>query len=192
MWLYVWTSAVKEAYIGKPSILSYDFTTSAWWWTASSWTSRSSSWFYRSWTYSDWGITAPAEIFTAIPKKIILTYNKVNTSSGTWFAKQGTSESFIFAPYDSSLNYWWFKYNGWSVTKINAWWNPTWNVTWEMDIDSSTTNRTVTHKVTWLSNITDNYWIIKDCWNNGNFYIRVLNLTWSTGSIYIKWVTIEY
>jgi hypothetical protein len=171
--------------------LSYDFTTSSAWWDANG-CPRNSSWFYRNSTRSDGAIFWPSEIFNDTPKKIIITYGKSGASSGTWIWESTTRSNTIWLPRNynelSSM-----EFQAWGVvTSVSVWWNPTWDVTREMNIDSSTTNRTVTHKITWLSDVTDNYWIIKQIRQDQTFIIRIVNWYGSTGSIYIRSATFEY
>lgn len=195
--IYVWTTPVKEVYVGttkvRPTILEYDFTQSDWWWTkSSSWVNRSSSWFYVSWAYASWWlIFPPSEVYQWTPKKIKIDLNRSNTSN-TWTGI-----------WNNWLNYWYFlprnsstirldwNYN-WTITQ-NSVLLGIWDITWELDIDSSTTNWTVTHKITGNNNITDTGWVLKYIWNNQLFGIRLIywnNTSWVWP--YIKKVTIEY
>lgn len=186
---------LKNAYIGEyVAPFTYDFTSSDWWWIASSWTSRDSGGFYRSATYSDGWITAPSEIYKATPKKIIISYNKLTWDCATWIWNLwGSWVPSYKLPYNypsSYLTQMWLERTG-GTSWIALWSNPTGNVDWEMDIDSTTTPRTITHSITWINSFTDNHGILDSLFENQNVWIRIIN-RWRTSDMYITWVTIEY
>ncbi len=191
--IMIWPNGVeKQVRPAWPSNLVYDFTTSDEWWTPSSWTFRDSNWFYRTWSWSDWWIEAPSEVFQATPKKIIISYNKTNATTGTWIWTTWTYNPWYLLPYNyasSSLKQMWVQ-NGWT-TLISLWSNPTGNIDWEMDIDSTTTPRTITHSITWINSFTNNSGVLDSLFNNQSFSIRIVNWT-VTWWLYITWVTIEY
>jgi hypothetical protein len=172
-------------------ILTYDFTQSYWWWTTdSSVVNRDSNWIYNTWTYADTSLTPPSEIYSKwTPKKIIINYNKVNASSWTWLRAWDSWNHNIHLPKQyNSLNY----LSTYNENSIDLWKNPTWNVTWELDIDSSTTNWTVIHKITWCSDVTDTLWSLKYMWKNQVLKLRVINWTNWTWSIYIKSIEFQF
>ena len=187
--VFLWTHQVRP--VIPP--LVYDFTTWTHWRTASSWTSRSSSGFYRTWTWTDGYISAPSEIFDNTPKKITISYNKTHTISGTWVFGSDIVNNSTFFPVDPS-NLYTMQFNrNWTSNNAYIWGNPTWNVNWVMTIDSSTTPRTVTHKVGTLSTEpTEQYWLLNSLWSGEDFRVRIVQWDGWTWSIYITWVTIEY
>lgn len=192
--VYIGTNSMKNAYIGEYIELSYDFTQSDWWWTASSWVSRNSSWFYITWATSAWWIiVSPSEVYQQTPKKIKIDLNRSGTSN-TWtgiWNNWVNSNYWYFLPRNSStIRLDWY-YN-WTITQ-NSVSLGTGDITWELDIDSSTTNWTVTHKITGNNDITDTGWVLKAIWENQLFGIRLIY--WNKTSWvwpYIKKVTIEY
>jgi hypothetical protein len=196
--IYVWSSEVSAVFVGtdkvRPSILEYDFTKSDYGWTSSSWVNRSSSGFYIRWSTAAWWIiVSPNEVYQWTPKKIKIDLNRSNTNN-TW---TGIWNNWI------NGNYWYFLPRNSSTIRLD--WNYNWtitqnsvslgigDITWELDIDSSTTNWKVTHKITGNNNITDTGWVLKYIWNNHLFGIRLIywnNTSWVWP--YIKKVTIEY
>ena len=187
-------------YIGTAWYYYYDFTQSDYWWVQSNksdfwWStvSRNSSWFYiSSWTAQTNCIIAPSEIYRWTPKKIIVNYNKTAASWWTWMYNINDLSTWYFLPRRwDILNRFDFCLNWTVVAENNLWVNPTGDVTWEMDIDSSTTNWTVTHKITGVSNVTDNTWILKATWESQWFTVKITN--WDNNlCVYIKNVTIKY
>ena len=175
-------------------ILTYDFTTSDAWWNAN-WCPRDGWGFYRTNTWSDWGIIWPTEIFQANPKKITIVFNKVNQSSWTLFAGAWCPEDWQYwLPKDYNTQ-WYFTYTqNWAIT--NVWMTtPSWITTWEMNVDQSTTPRTVTHKITWTADIVETSWVLDYIWSvspSGWVYIRIVNRSGSTGSMYIRSFAIAY
>lgn len=179
----------------RPSIqpLTYDFTQSDWWWTDTGGFSRDSNWFYRSWTYSDGFIIAPSEIFNHTPKKITINYNKTGASSWTWFiwvSNWSWVTNVFLPPALDNLN--WFQMWKDEDHTVSLGTNPMWDVTWIMEIDSSTTNWTVTHKIASLSSVIDTYWTVKATWDVQDFRLRIVNWRNWTWSLHLKSITIEY
>ena len=188
--VYIWTNSLKNAYIGEYiTKLEYDFTQSDWWWTKSSTVSRSSSWFYVSWANVDWYITPPSQIYNNTPKKIQIIFNRPDTSCWTGISSSVWNYSYLL-PRNYWINRFDWSYN-WTITQNNISLG-TGDTTWELDIDSSTTNRTITHKITGNSDITETSWILKYMWDNKSIRVRTVhwnsNATWP----YIKKVIIEY
>lgn len=180
--IYVWDKQVRPALI-------YDFTESDWWWTKDSVVTRDSNWFYISSTETNGYIYPPAEVFNHwSPKKIAITFNKTGASSWTWiqipyyliFVSSGSSALTNFRIFSNP-----------NTTDVDMWLNPTWVRTWEMNIDSSTTNRTITHKITWVNDITDTSWVLKTMFTQNSMPIRIVN--WSNASwMKITWVKFYY
>lgn len=189
MWVYIGTSELKNAYIGK--VHEYDFTKSDWWWTLDSWVTRDSNWLYltSSSQYVDSYSAAPNIIYSWTPSKITVTYYKSQSSTGTWIGDWMSAA--VWLPRNQyNLNYLSTNLN-WTISNINLWANPTGNIVWEMDIDSSTTNWTVTHKITWVSAVTETSWALKTLFTNQSLKIRIVD--WKdTTSIRIKSIVIEY
>ena len=193
-----WANAkIKRIYVGDKQVrpaLIYDFTASDWWWVADSWVSRSSSWFYisESWDYKDKNIKAPSEIYNHwTPRKIIIEYSKSWVNTGTWLRSNTSPTNELILPRNpSNLNYLAYTYNGWTTQQLNLWANPTWNVTWELDIDSSTTNRTITHKITWATTVQESSWVLKYLFANKLFYLRLVH--WTSTWLYIKSIKFCY
>ena len=182
-WVSQWTSTkdveLQNAYIGEYVELSYDFTKSSWWWTASSWLTRDSNWYYSTWTSSEQYIEAPAEVFTkGNPTKIIIQYNKTGASSWTWIWTSTYNYAYFVPARNDQLTYLRQIVNSVS-TNISLPNNTTWVCKWEMDIDSSTTNWTVVHKITGNSAITETSWALKYLFNNSYIRLRIVN--WNDG-----------
>lgn len=183
---------LKNAYIGDGLTLEYDFTKSDCWWTYTSWTMRDSNWFYNPTAAWSKYLYPSSDIFGGTPKKIIISYNK--TASNCWIGLHSSTNNYICSlPRNSSyLNQMFFRANN-SDTTQNLGSNPTWDIVWEMDIDSSTTNWTVTHKITWLSSFSETKWILKYFFENKNLQFTLDNFDSSTySSFHLKSIKIEY
>lgn len=187
--IYVGTHKVRPSWGGWTiTTLTYDFTTSADWWTTSDWCLRDSNWWYRSGNWSDWSITAPSEIFDWEPNKIKIYYNKVNASSWTWIWSTdswGTWGILNPAQYHI-LNQMNFERNGSVQWQWNIWANPTWNVVWEMTIDRSVTPRAVTHNINGYTH-TETMGYLNNFWSAEDLKLRIVNRQDWTWSIYITW-----
>jgi len=196
--VYIWTTPVKEVYVWttkvRPTILEYDFTTSDWWWeTSNSDVVRWSKWFYinNSSTFIDRYISAPNNLFSLwVPKKIILVYSKSMTSTWTGIWYSGWTYEYDVPRDRNNLNYLAIVVK-WTPTNYSLGANPTWTVTWELDIDSSTTNWTVTHKITWCSTVTETSWVLKYIFTNNALKIRLVHWT-DTSWLYIQSIRFEY
>lgn len=187
--VYKWTVKVRPV---TPSLV-YDFTQSDAWWNANG-CARDSRWFYRTNSWSDGRIVSPSEVLVATPKKISIVFNKVYQSSGTALGWKDTVQE------------WWYwlplnynqqaqlstRCNG-TDTIYNLSWTPSGVCTWELNIDSSTTPRTVTHKITWLTDVTETSWILDYIWGNWDgVTIRAVNRSSWTWSMCIQSATFEY
>lgn len=187
---------IKRILVGtqqvRPSsspILEYDFTQSDWWWTKTSTVSRSSSWFYVSWANVDWYIYPPSEIYDRTPKKIQIIFNRPDSNS--WTGISNWWNYWYFLP----RNYWVSRFDwayAWTITQNNLQSFGTGAKTWELDIDSSTTNRTITHKITDNNDITDTSWILKYIWDNKIISVRTVHWNTSGAWTYIQKVIINY
>ena len=181
----------KQVY---PAVLEYDFTTWTHWWTpdTSAWL-QNSNWIYTNWLVTNVFWSAPSEIFRWTPKRIIINYNKTGTDNWTWIYSANPM-AWYYLPrwkrYDNLQNR--FDWNvNWTITQntIN---NPTWLCTWELDIDTSTSNWTITHKITWVSNITEQSWAFKTIWNSWSLNLRTVNWDSWNPWIYIRSILFEY
>ena len=174
----------------RPTILEYDFTQSDWWWTKTSNVSRSSSWYYVSWQDVDWYITPPAEVYSKIPKKIQIIFNIPDNYCWTGIYSWKSYYWYFLPRSRNILNRLDWNYN-WTITQ-NSISLGTGDKIWELDIDSSTTNWTIIHKIKGNSNITDIWWVLKYLWTNNAFWIRTVHWSPSWTWPYIKKVIIEY
>lgn len=190
---------IKKIYVGTNQVrpvqtaLTYDFTQSDAWWNANG-CSRDGRWFYSVNSWSDHWIVSPSEILVATPKKISIVFNKVNASSGTAIGGKDTVQE------------WWYwlplnynqqaqlstRCNG-SDTIYNLSWTPSWVCTWELNVNSSTTPRTITHKITWLTDVVESSWILDYIWANGQWItVRAVNRSAWTWAMCIQSATFEY
>ena len=184
MWVYLWTDDL---------ILTYDFTQSNAGWDAD-WCSRDSRWFYSTNTWSDHWITSPSEVLSKTPKKITIVFNKVNQSSWTALGGKDMAQDRWYAlPMDYNQQQRLVTRVNGSNTTYNLSWIPSWETTWEMNVDKSTIPRTVTHKITWLTDVTETSWVLDYIWGNGDgVTMRIVNRSDGTGSMCIQSVTFEY
>ena len=188
-------TGLKNAYIGR-GIYEVDFTTWTHWWTASSSAGKQDSGgLYTNGNLTEVSWLAPSEIYTPwTPKKVIINYNKTGTDSWIWIrtpAWNGSWYSLPRWPVSSSQNNRFDRSNNWTITQ-NTISNPTWEVTWELDIDTSTTNWTITHKITGVSNITESSWVFKNIWDSLEFNLKIVNRNNSNQWLHIKNIRFEY
>ena len=186
--IYIWDQKVRPK-----EIYEYDFTQSDAWWTKSTNTiSRGSNWFYISWRDVDGYITPPNNIYTITPKKITILFNRWNSSwvPWTWIYTSSYNYYWYFLPRNSSNNKFDWNTNG-TITSNSITLTSTSDITWELDIDNSTTNWDITHKITGNNNITDTNGTLKYLWEHNAFWIRTVYWNYWTWP-YIKKVTIEY
>lgn len=177
MWVYLWT---------EHGTVEYDFTKSDWWWTAWANVLRDSDWFYINGTAISDMISAPASLYNLwTPTKVEIIYKKSGTSC--WTRIEDTSiNTWYFLPRSwNDLNRLDYRVNGGTIVQNNIWANPTWIVTWELVIDSSTTNWTITHNITWVSSITESSWAFKTIFENNDLNIWIVN--WNTA----QWMYIQ-
>lgn len=182
---------LKNAYIWEDSILEYDFTKSDCWWTASNANiQRDSNWFYVSWWNVDGFITPPSALFNRTPKKIQIIFNRPDGVCWVGIYNSSYSNYWYFLPRSYNISRLDWSYN-WTITQ-NSISLGTGDITWELDIDSSTTNWTITHKVTLNADKTDTSWALKYLWNNSWLWLRTVHRTPSWTGPYIKKAIFEF
>ena len=191
--VYLWPnqSVMKNAYIGE--VREYDFTSSDWGWILPSGVTRDSNGLYIS-SSSKWVDTytqAPSDMYWGIPKKITITYYKTQASSWIWLRDWSNNNSLIYLPRNQNNLNSLLVYNWVSDTYLSLWANPIGTVVWEIDIDNSTTNWTVTHKITWCTTVTDTTWALKNMFNSNDISLRIVDWE-ATTSIRVKSIVIEY
>jgi len=180
---------LKNAYIGK--VIEYDFTTGDQWWTRSTEIQRSSSWLYVNTRSVSWYVSAPSQIYSGTPKKITINFSRTDTMC--WIrVEDSTTSNWYFLPRWYSLQTRFDWDNWWTITQNTLSSTlGTWNLTWEMNINSSTTNWTITHKITWCNPITDTWWVLKTLWANKTFCLWLV--CWENpNQPFIKSIVFEY